>query len=237
MTATVMIATVFRELHRLRRHLRDLRAEIERIPRLLKAHEAKITKQDQALKQAQDDLKHLKVNTHDKEVNLKTTTQLLTKYEKQLNDMKSPKEVELKEKEIATSKKTIAELEEQILAAMAEIDERTAKMPELDKALKSAKAEYSAFEKESKERYERLAGEIKLTEDKLKKQEVHLPATIRGTYDRLVKAYGSDALAMVQKCSCGYCHTSVTAQNVSELMQGRFVACNSCGRMLYPENE
>jgi predicted nucleic acid-binding Zn-ribbon protein len=233
MTATVMIPTVLREIHRLRRHHRDLLTEIERLPRLLKAHQAKIAKQEQAFKQAQDDLKHLKVSAHDKEVNLKATNQQLAKYEKQLNDMKTPKEVEAKEKEIATSKKSIAELEEQILLGLAEIDESSAKIPLLDKALKDARAELSVFEKDSKERQQRLTAEVKLTEEQLKKQEVHLPAAIRGTYDRLVKAYGPDALAVVNKSSCGHCHTSVTAQNVNEMNQGRYVSCNSCGRMLY----
>ena len=48
MTATVMIPTMFREIHRLRRHHRDLLTEIERLPRLLKAHQAKIAKQEHA---------------------------------------------------------------------------------------------------------------------------------------------------------------------------------------------
>lgn len=233
MTATVMIPTVLREIHRLRRHHRDLQTEIERLPRLLKAHQGKVAKQEQTLKQAQDDLKHLKVQAHDKEVNLKTTMQLLAKYEKQTNDMKSPKEVEAKEKEIATSKKTIEELEEQILLGLAEIDESTARIPQLDKAVKDAKAELAVFEKDSKERRQHLMAQVKLAEDELKKYETRLPATVRALYDRLIKSHGADALALVQKSSCGHCHTSVTAQNVNELYQGHFVCCNSCGRMLY----
>ena len=39
-----------RELHHLRRHARDLQAEIERGPRTLKAQQAKVVKQEELLR-------------------------------------------------------------------------------------------------------------------------------------------------------------------------------------------
>ena len=232
--ATATLPTVLREIHRLRRHLRDLQTETERLPRLLKAHQAKVAKQEQQLKDAQEGVKHLKVANSDKELSLKSITQQLAKYERQLDDMNTPKEVDGKQKEIATSKSTIHKLEEQILSGIAEIEERASKVPEYDEAFKKARAELVAFEKESKDRLTRLTREVHLSEEQLKKHEVHLPASVRGTYERLVKAHGPDALACVGKSSCGFCHTSVTMQNVHELVQGRFLFCNSCGRVLYP---
>jgi uncharacterized protein len=234
MTAIVALPTMLRQIHRIRRHLRELHAEMERLPRLLKAHQAKIAKSELGLKEAQDGLKHLKISNHDNEVNLKATSQLLAKYERQLDDMTVPKEIDAKKKEIAGSKSLIAQLEEQILAGMAAVEEQAAKLPEMESAFKKAKSELAAFETESKERSSRLSKEVKLAEEELKKYEARLPATVKGAFERLVKAHGPEALAAVEKNSCGHCHTSVTIQMVNELSQGRFLFCNSCGRLLYP---
>ena len=37
----------------------------------------------------------------------------------------------------------------------------------------------------------------------------------------------------VQGRTCTACYTEITAQNYNDLLQGNFVICQSCGRMLY----
>ncbi|HEV3083130.1 MAG TPA: hypothetical protein VGY66_25315, partial [Gemmataceae bacterium] len=60
-------ATVLREIHRLRKDARTLQDEIERVPRMLKAQQAKIVRQEEALREAQEVLKRAKLTTHEKE--------------------------------------------------------------------------------------------------------------------------------------------------------------------------
>src|SRR5207237_1122072 len=91
-TAMTSPAATLRELHRLRRHAKDLQTEIERAPRLLKAHHAKVTRQEETLRLGQEALKRLKVVMHDKEGELKTAQQLVAKYEDQRNKATSKKE-------------------------------------------------------------------------------------------------------------------------------------------------
>jgi predicted nucleic acid-binding Zn-ribbon protein len=227
------LPALFREIHRLRRHLRDLQTEIDRIPGTRKARQAKVAKQEQALKDFQDGIKHLKVELHDKEVRLKGAGQQLTKHERQLSDMTTPKEIGAMQTEIANSKALIAQLEDEILAGMADLDERTAKVPEFDASLKKAKQELAGVETEMSERLERLTREKKLAEEELQNAEAQLPAAALGQYDRLVKAYGPDALAAVTERICGQCRSAVTAQNIHELLAGHFLCCNNCGRALY----
>ena len=233
--ATMTLNSVLREIHRLRRHLRDLQNEIDGLPRLKKAHQAKVARQEKVLKDAQDAIKQLKAATNDTEVNLKTTHQRLQKHERQMNDLKSPKEVEAMQTEIANEKVLIVQHEESILAGMTEIDERVGKLPPIEDQLKKAKAEFAAFEAEFKEREARLLGELKLAQQELKKVDVQLPAEVRNHYERLVKAHGPDALAMIKERerSCGNCQNSVTVQNINELKQGRLLSCHTCGRVLY----
>src|SRR5205807_2603818 len=89
MTAT---ATILREIHRLRRQAAELQARIDQGPRQLKAQHARIARQEETLRQAQDAVKHLKVTMHEKDVSLKATQQQIAKYEKQLNEVTSKKE-------------------------------------------------------------------------------------------------------------------------------------------------
>jgi predicted nucleic acid-binding Zn-ribbon protein len=230
---SAQLPTVLREAHRLRRHLRELGEEIDRLPRTLKAHQAKVAKQEQALKEFLDGVKHLKVDLHDKETRLKAAGQQLAKYERQLSDMTTPKEVEARQTEIANTRTLIAGLEEQILAGMGDLDDRTAKAPEHEGLLKKAKADLATFAAESKERQDRLAREKKQAEEELTKIEAQIPDDVRGQYDRLVNAYGADALAAVKGRSCGQCRSAVTSQNLHELLAGKFLCCGTCGRALY----
>lgn len=229
--------SILREVHRLRKHLRDLKNEIDNLPRLKKAHQARVAKQEQALKDAQESVKQVKAANHDREVSLKATHQQLVKYERQLNDMKTPKEVEAMQTEITNAKTHIGELEELILLGLNEIDERVAKLPVVEEQFKKAKNDFAGFDAEMKERAERLQGEYKLAADELKKIEPQVPSTVRPLFDRLVKAHDADALAQVKERDrmCGQCQMAVTAQYINEMIKGQFVCCNNCGRALYLE--
>ena len=54
------IGDTFREIHRLRRHARDLQQELDRGPYRLKAHKAKAAKVEDQFREAQEALKKLK---------------------------------------------------------------------------------------------------------------------------------------------------------------------------------
>src|SRR5262245_66460591 len=83
---------MLREIHRLRRHAKDLQTEIDRAPRQLALQKNKITLAEEAKTQAQEALKKLKVANHEREVSLKTTNALVAKHERQLNEATSKKE-------------------------------------------------------------------------------------------------------------------------------------------------
>jgi predicted nucleic acid-binding Zn-ribbon protein len=226
-------ATILREIHRLRRHAKELQSEIERGPRLLRAQQAKITKQEEAVREAHDTLKRLKMTSHDKEGQLKATLQQISKHEKQLNEAGSKKEYDALKTEIAADKKKCQELEDEILGYIGEIEERTAQLPELDKAVQQAKSEYADFERNSQGRITDLTAELNRALAAIKEVESTLPGDVRPQYDRLVGARGEDAMAAVEHRTCMACYTEITAQSYNDLMLSQFVFCKNCGRALY----
>lgn len=227
------VPAIFREIHRLRRHLRDLKKEIDLLPVSLKAYQNKVAKQEQALKDAQDGIKKLKVAINEKEVSLKSTNQLLAKYEKQANDMTTPKEVAAIQTEIANTKAHIATLEEEVLTKLGELDERNGQLPGFNEQLDKARAQLKSFEAEMGERKERLLNEANLAETEMKSNEARIPPLVKGAYDRLIRSFGADAFSAVKNRSCGQCNQSVSAEQVSELTMGRFICCSNCGRACY----
>ena len=226
-------AELMREVHRLRRFARDLQEQIERAPRQVQIQKAKVKRQEDAAHDNHEAIKKLKVAVHEKEVSLKTTHGQIGKYQQQLNEAGSKKEYDALQSEIAAAREKCGRLEEEILSAMSETEERTAKIPELDKAAQTAREEFARWEQDSGARLAALKQQLDETQARLKEVEAAVPKEVRSTYDRIVRGKGVDAFAAVENRGCAACRTEITAQQYNELLMGGFVVCKSCGRILY----
>jgi uncharacterized protein len=227
------IGDVLREVHRLRRHARDLQAEIDRGPFQVKARRAVAARAEDAYRAAQDALKKLKVATHENEVTLKATHQQIAKYERQLDEVTDKKQFDALKHEIAAARQNAAALEDKILEEMSEAEERTGQLPEQERAAKKAQDDLAAFERDQSDRLARLAEQMRAALGELKAAEAKLPEQFLPQYQRMVNAYGADALAAVQNGACAHCNTQIQMQQMHELETGEFVSCRSCGRGLY----
>src|SRR5437762_1146641 len=154
-------AATLREAHRLRRHAKDLQTEIDRGPRLLKAQQAKIVRQEEVLRQDHETLKKLKVKMHEKEGSLKAAEQQIAKYEKQRNEATSKKEYDAFQAEIASAKKQCQKIEDEILEVIGQIEEKTNQLPGQEKTVKLAKEEVAQFEKTNQARSVGLTEQLK----------------------------------------------------------------------------
>jgi predicted nucleic acid-binding Zn-ribbon protein len=226
-------AVVLREIHRLRRFAKDLEKEIERNPQLVKAQHAKVTRQQDLVREGQETLKRLKVASHEKEVLLRSTVQLIAKHEKQLNEAGSKKEYDALKSEVAADKKKCAQLEDEILDCLVQIEDHTAKLPELEKAVHQAQADAQEFEKNSEGRVASLKEQLSQTLRSIEEVEATLPEDVKAQIDRLVASHGEDAMAAVENRICMACYTEITAQAFNNLNLGLFMICKSCGRALY----
>lgn len=231
---TPAVTQTLKELHRLRKHLRELKSEIDLGPRVMQIQQQMLAADQQAHADAHADIVTRKLRIREDEGSLKQANTQLAKFEKQLNDAGSPKEYEAKQSEIRQAKERIAALEEAILVGMEELDQKVADLPNVDRTWAAAQAEFAQYQVDAKERLERLHDDLKLTQEHLAKFEATLPADVKPLYDRLVKSYGPDGLAGVDGRICQQCRTAMTEQQRSELLGGKFLCCAKCGRGLYP---
>jgi predicted nucleic acid-binding Zn-ribbon protein len=227
-------AATLREIHRLRRHARDLQDRIEQAPRQLRAQQSRVSREEDALREGQETIKRLKVATHEKEVSLKAVRSQIKKYEQQLNEATAKKEYDSLKAEIAAAEGKVRKLEDEILEVMVEVEDRTARLPDLEKSVQQAKADLARFEGEMQERVGRLEQQRQQALAEIAAVEAALPpGDVRNQYERLIKARGEDALAAVQGNICTACYTEITAQQTQDLRQGQFVVCKNCDRILY----
>ncbi len=227
------IPSILRECHRLRRHLRDLKEEIERGPRVLKAQQARLATEEQEHKDAYETIKRLKLRQKEDEGSLKVVEANLDKLGTKAMTVTTMKEMEAvkHETEQANAKKGL--LEDAILGAMTEIEERTANLPNVEKKWKDAQAEFAQYQVDAKERMERMLEDRTLSESELARREAELPNDMRDQYERLIKAHGPDGLAGVKGTVCGQCRSVIGESRFFELEAGKFVLCPVCGRGLY----
>src|SRR4051794_12448935 len=179
-------APILKELHRLRRHLKDLDAKIEQAPKQIVVQKSKLAKQEELLKQAQEAITQLTLQIRDKEGSVKATQQQIAKYEKQLTEAASKKEYDTLNAEIAQEKKVVAKLEDEILAAIALSEEKTAQLPAVEQTVQKAREAFAQFEKDLKERLERFASEKTRAQEELTAAEATLPGDARVQYSRLI---------------------------------------------------
>jgi predicted nucleic acid-binding Zn-ribbon protein len=230
-------ASLFREIHRLRRFARDLQEQLDRIPRQRKAYQAKLAKQEQAFRDEQEAVKRLKVTASDKEKQLKGKGELLERYGRQMNEVTSKKEHDALMLEMAHAREVCAKLEDEILQAMSEGEERQARLPEEEKALAQVRAEVDRFESEAGARKATLEGELAKALAQLKSAEEQIPRDLRPQYDRTVASKGADGFAVVRNRTCSECYTEINRTIELRLLNDDFAVCPSCGRILYLPEE
>lgn len=224
-------AEILKEVHRLMRHVADLDAKIKAGPRALKSAQAALARHEEAVKKNHDEVNQYKIKIHEKEVSIKQMQQHIEKLEKA--PVSNKKEYDAMLVEVATVKKAIRGLEDEILEYMGWIEEKQGKVPELEKAVQQAKNDLARVEKENLQMQGRYVEEQQKARDQLAEVQKTIPATIEPLYQRLVTARGAEALAGVQDRTCTACYTEITHQMRNELVQGKFVICKNCNRMLY----
>src|SRR5204863_9801354 len=121
---------------------------IDFAPRQLKAQEDAVARREAEAKEAHESLKKLKVAIHEHEVSVKSADQQIKRYEQQLNDITSKKEYDALRVEINAVRDKISAIQDEALTAMADLEERTAGLPALEAAVKTAKAGFAAFERD-----------------------------------------------------------------------------------------
>jgi hypothetical protein len=172
------------------------------------------------------------------ESDLEAQQERRARYEAQLNQVKTNVAYSALLTEIQTAKRTIGDLEGQILELMTAREESERRISEIDAQLEVKRAAAAG----ALEELAREAAEIgrALEADRVRR-EAALPgvdARLLRLYDRLRRAQRFPALVPLRGQACGSCHNRMPPQVVQEIRHsGSLHVCEACGVLVYAESE
>jgi hypothetical protein len=172
------------------------------------------------------------------ETDLEAQQDRRARYETQLNEVKTNVAYSALLTEIQTAKRTIGDLEGQILDLMTVREESERRIGEIDAELEVKRATAAGALGE----LEREAAEIgrALEADRVRREAAlaNIDARLLRLYDRLRKARRFPALVPLRGQACGACHNRMPPQVIQEIRHsGSLHVCEACGVLVYAESE
>ncbi len=173
-----------------------------------------------------------------KELDLKTDEGEITKYNVQLNSIKTNKEYTALCTEIGSKKADMSILEDEILNTMSKLESVNEEYNKLQEDLRRE-------EESLKNLIESVDADVKKTDIEIEEiqndQKKYIDALDENSlkhYNRLSSIKGGKAVVAVIDNMCGGCSMKITAQTLNSLMGGsELVFCQSCSRILYLEEK
>jgi predicted nucleic acid-binding Zn-ribbon protein len=223
------------QLQHLETLIAEARASITLQPQRLAALEVRLNEARQAVESVKEQLK----KNHDRRRELEKDVALyqgrLTKFKDQLSAVKTNREYQAMQHEIATAQTDLGAVEEKVLEQMLDADELTA-------AAKKAEAALAAQSKEIESEKKTLSQELATTEASLKQSTEARVALVKSLEPRLVALFEQVAKARkgVAICSatreglCSVCHVRLRPPVFQQVRHNdSIVQCESCQRVLY----
>jgi predicted nucleic acid-binding Zn-ribbon protein len=173
-----------------------------------------------------------------KELDLKTDEGEITKYNVQLNSIKTNKEYTALCTEIGSKKADMSILEDEILSTMSRLESVSEEYNKLQEDLRSE-------EESLKNLIESVDADVKKTDIEIEEiqndQKKYIDALDENSlnhYNRLSNIKGGKAVVAVIGNVCGGCFMNITTQTLNSLMGDKeLVFCQSCSRILYLEEK
>ena len=211
-----------------------MRRRIAEIPALQDAMAARLADQEAAVAAIKQRLADNQTARRDIEKDVAAVQTRLSRYKDQLMEVKTNKEYQAMQHEIATAQEAVRGHEDRILERMEEAESLTA-------ALKSAEAELKRQEAEiSAERTVLDAESAELQKQADEKQAArsgvaaHLTAPALRLFEHVARQRKGQALAEARDGICTVCHVRLRPQVFNEVRRNEsLIQCESCLRILY----
>ncbi len=186
------------------------------------------------LKNSQDELVELEEEIKNRKNAKSLAKELISRYEKQQNNVKNNREYDALSKEIELQKLEIQLSEKKINDATAKIDAKKAVLEETEKVISEREKNLKAKKKELDKIIEETEKEEKELQKESEKQAKKVEERLLKAYERIRGAYKNGlAVVAVLRDACGGCYAKIPPQRQMEIRQRkRIITCEHCGRIL-----
>jgi predicted nucleic acid-binding Zn-ribbon protein len=221
-------------LQKLDKEITDVSLFLENIPFKIEEINKKIETSSQIVTLAKEKMTQNQKKRRDLEAAVKDIKEQISKYNRQLNEVKTNREYSILLKEIEEAKQKDNDMEEEIISEMLSADE-------IEDEIKTASQKHSeAEEKFSKEKdvlqQEKKKFETKRDKLNQKKEKLvpKIPSDQVSLYLKIYKRNSGIALSPVKEEFCSLCHLRIRPQVINELKgKEKIILCENCGRILY----
>ncbi len=222
------------QLQKLDAEIKNTSLFLENIPRQIEDINRNKEESLQIITQAKEKMAQNQKKRRDLEAEVKDMKVKISKYNLQLNDVKTNIEYKSLLKEIEEAQKNVNEIEDEIINEMLVADE-------IEEEIKVATQKYNEVEKEFLKEKEILEQQQRESEAK-KNELIHekeelmtkIPTDQAGLYLKIFKSKNGIALSPITGEFCSLCHMRIRPQVLNELKGNEtIILCENCGRILY----
>lgn len=215
-----------------------LEIEKAKTPAELQALEAELTKHRTAFQNTSEGLEKLQRERRSKDRQLDTQQAQLEKYKSQRLSVKTNKEYTALESEIADLEMLNSNIEDEILELMISTDDAGDVIEAARKKLEAQEAVFGEKREEFLSEIRKLDRQISKWNKKRKVFLEKISSEIMDRYNSWRKRRGTSLVAVIKGRSCGGCNLNLPLQLVNEVRKAQELhICNSCGRILYWQDE
>ena len=223
------------KLQQLESTLADARATLAAHPQRLADADARLNESKQAVEAAKGRLKENQEARRNLEKDVAVYQGRLTKFKDQLSLVKTNKEYQAMQNEIATAQSDLGGVEEKVLELMLEADTITADVKRTEAALTTRQKE---IDKEKKELTEELASvetSLKAASEARAELVKDLDARLMAIFEQVARVRKGVAISTATRDGlCAACHVRLRPFVFQQIRQNdAIIQCESCHRILY----
>lgn len=224
---------IVRRLHEVLLQVADIRGQIERAPKQIKAAQNRAQQARDAVTACKETIKKNRMDADRKQLQQRQYEAKLFEWQGKLNGTSNNREYQAVKDQLAADTQANSVLSDEIFEILENLDNLQSQLVGLEGELKTVEDDTARAQVKIQDRIVVLRGELGRVEGELKQAEGQLPADFAAIYHPLVKTTAEDAFAPLDDRSCGGCNTSLPPRIVDQLRQGHPIPCSSCGRWLY----
>lgn len=226
---------VLETLQQLDLELGELEDNLEKYPQEISRYEEGLKSIKQSISKAREELNGRKKKKMEKELELAENKDKIKKLEGRLFEIKTYREYEALQKEVAEAKKLTAEIEEEILKEMEAVEDQEVLLREKENELAEKEKEYEQVISGYNGIISELKGVYETKKQEKKRVTSIVNPEILSMYERIRMRNGV-ALAPARNEICTGCNMNIPPQLFNEVLtSSRMIQCPNCHRILYCE--
>ena len=221
-------------LQQLETDIDSARRRVVEIPLVQQALEARLAEQTAAVDAVKQRIAANQAGRRDVEKDVAGVQSRLSKYKDQLMEVKTNKEYQAMQHEIASASEAVRLQEDRVLEFMEEAETLARELKDAEAALKKAQAEIAderkALDAEAAQLQQRVLEMSAARTDVAK----HLSPAALGLFEHVARQRKGLAIAEARDGHCTVCHVRLRPQVFNEVRHNdSLIQCDSCLRILY----